>query len=106
MGSDVPVTASIGYSPLLLPPDDIALSWERALGLADKALYMAKGRGRNRAYGVVGLRRSGADALAAAEADLERAWQDGLVDLRELSGTNDPVDVAAGAVETGAPLHR
>ena len=106
MGSDVPVTASIGYSPLLLPPDDIALSWERALGLADKALYMAKGRGRNRAYGVVGLRRAGADALAAAEADLERAWQDGLVDLRELSGTNDPVDVAAGAVETGAPRHR
>ena len=42
MGKDLHVTVSIGYSPLLLPPDNVALGWERVLGLADKALYMPR----------------------------------------------------------------
>jgi predicted signal transduction protein with EAL and GGDEF domain len=82
LGQELRVTVSIGYSTLRLPPDNAALGWERVLGLADKALYMAKRHGRNRAYGVVGIRRPGADALAAAEADLEKAWHDGVVELR------------------------
>jgi diguanylate cyclase (GGDEF)-like protein len=90
LGQDVHLTVSIGYSPLRLQPDNVALGWERALGLADKALYMAKRHGRNRAYGVLGIRRAGADALAAVEADLERAWQDGAVDLRGFAGAGEP----------------
>jgi diguanylate cyclase (GGDEF)-like protein len=111
MGKDLHVTVSIGYSPLLLPPDNIALGWERVLGLADKALYMAKGHGRNRAYGVVGLRGAGADVLAAIEADLDQAWRDGLVTLREVQGDELPVVSAAQvspadqAVASGEPVH-
>src|SRR4030095_4633736 len=55
MGHYIQVTVSIGYSPVLLPPDDGALGWERVIGLVDKALYMAKLHGRNRAYGVSGM---------------------------------------------------
>jgi len=86
MGHYIQVTVSIGYSPVLLPPDDVALGWERVIGLVDKALYMAKLHGRNRAYGVGGMLRSGDEALAAVDSDLEKAWRDGMVDLRVLLG--------------------
>ena len=80
------MTASIGYSPVILPPDEASLGWERVLGLVDKALYMAKLHGRNRAYGVGGMLRTGDDALAAVDSDLEKAWRDGLIDMRVLVG--------------------
>jgi hypothetical protein len=86
MGHYIHMTASIGYSPVMLPPDDASLGWERVLGLADKALYMAKLHGRNRAYGVGGMLRTGEDALAAVDTDLEQAWRDGLIDMRVLVG--------------------
>ncbi len=86
MGHYIHMTASIGYSPVVLPPDDVALGWERVLGLVDKALYMAKLHGRNRAYGVGGMLRTGEDALAAVDSDLEQAWRDGLIDMRVLVG--------------------
>ena len=42
-GASLRVTASIGYAPMPLPPArDFPLTWERALALVDKALYMAK----------------------------------------------------------------
>jgi diguanylate cyclase (GGDEF)-like protein len=90
MGHYIQVTVSIGYSPVLLPPDDLALGWERVLGLVDKALYMAKLHGRNRAYGVGGMLRSGDEALAAVDLDLEQAWRDGVVDMRVLLGGEAP----------------
>ena len=86
MGHYIHVTVSIGYSPVLLPPDDVSLGWERVIGLVDKALYMAKLHGRNRAYGVGRMLRSGDDALAAVDTDLEKAWRDGVVDMRVLLG--------------------
>ncbi len=95
LGQDLQVTVSIGYSPLRLPPDNVAPGWERVLGLADKALYMAKHNGRDRAYGVVGIRRPSAEALAAAEVDLEQAWRDGVVELREFARTQPRVALVA-----------
>ena len=80
-GTSLRVTASIGYAPMPLPPENIALSWERAISLIDMALYMAKVHGRNRAYGIRGLRRSDDEALATIERDLEKAWQSGMVDM-------------------------
>ncbi len=80
-GSAIRVTASIGYAPMPLPPDSVVLSWERAISLVDMALYMAKVHGRNRAYGIRGLRRSDDEALATIERDLEKAWEGGMVDM-------------------------
>lgn len=85
-GNAIHLTASIGYAPMPLPPDATALSWERAINLVDMALYMAKVHGRNRAYGICGLRRSDDDAMAAVERDLELAWKNGIVDMHTLRG--------------------
>ena len=72
------------------------LSWERAIGLIDMALYMAKLHGRNCAYGIRGLRQTDEESLASIERDLEKAWENGMVDLHLLPGPD--VDAyAAGA---------
>ena len=104
MGHYIHVTVSIGYSPVLLPPDDVALGWERVIGLVDKALYMAKLHGRNRAYGVGGMLRRGDDALAAVDSDLEKAWRDGIVDMRVLLGAHGAA-AATQPVPPGALPH-
>ncbi len=104
MGHYIHVTVSIGYSPVLLPPDDVALGWERVIGLVDKALYMAKLHGRNRAYGVGGMLRRGDDALAAVDSDLEKAWREGIVDMRVLLGAHGTV-AATQPVPPGALPH-
>jgi diguanylate cyclase (GGDEF)-like protein len=100
------VTASIGYAPIPLPPDDVTLSWERAISLIDMALYMAKLHGRNCAYGIRGLRRSDHEALASIERDLEKAWENGMVDMHLLLGPDidayaaaDSARIAAGATD-------
>jgi diguanylate cyclase (GGDEF)-like protein len=85
-GKIIRTTASVGYVPIPLPPSDVALPWDRAIGLVDMALYMAKMNGRNRAYGIRRLVRGDADALAAAERDLEHAAKAGLVELHVVYG--------------------
>jgi diguanylate cyclase (GGDEF)-like protein len=81
-GDVIRLTTSIGFAPVLMRPGDDALTWERALGLIDQALYMAKLHGRNRAYGIAKIAND--DAFVAAERDLEAAWQLGLVEMRVL----------------------
>ncbi|HEY5863095.1 MAG TPA: GGDEF domain-containing protein [Casimicrobiaceae bacterium] len=93
-GAVLRVTASIGYAPMPLPPHDFPLTWERALALVDKALYMAKLHGRNRAYGVGALHAQEPEALDAALGDLEAAWKDGVVDMRVLINGPRPVSTA------------
>lgn len=90
-------TISMGYMGMPLANSSASLSWDRALGLVDMALYMAKTGGRNRAFGIQGLVRDDADALAAAERDLENAWKQGLVELQVLYG---PFPASGVTVET------
>ena len=64
-----------------------ALPWERAVNLVDMALYMAKGHGRNRAYGVRGFAEGGTTTIEQIEQDLEQAWRSGAVDMSVVLGS-------------------
>jgi diguanylate cyclase (GGDEF)-like protein len=96
-------TASIGYMPMPLPPSRAPLSWDRAIGLIDMALYMAKVNGRNRAYGIQRLLRDDDESLAATERDLEHAWKAGLVEMQVHYGPLAARDASADEPSTGGP---
>jgi diguanylate cyclase (GGDEF)-like protein len=85
-GHQISVNVSIGFAPFPLSPGEHPLPWERAVNLVDMALYMAKGHGRNRAYGVRGFANFGETSMEQIEQDLERAWRDGFVDLSVVLG--------------------
>ena len=84
-GTPLSVNVSIGFAPFPLAPGADALSWERAVNLVDMALYLAKGHGRNRAYGVCGLAGLDAVSMDEIEQDLEQAWRAGRVELSIVS---------------------
>jgi len=84
-GTQLSVNVSIGFAPFPLARGD-ALSWERAVNIVDMALYLAKGHGRNRAYGVRGIKRLDPAAMQEVEQDIERAWRAGLVDVSIVQG--------------------
>jgi diguanylate cyclase (GGDEF)-like protein len=96
-GSQISVNVSIGFAPFPLSPGEEPLAWERALNLVDMALYMAKGHGRNRAYGVRGFANFGATSMEHIEQDLESAWREGFVDMAVVLG--DWPEPVAGPVE-------
>ena len=83
----ISVNVSIGFAPFPLVPGPQALPWERAVNLVDMALYLAKGHGRNRAYGVRGFANFEKTSMEAIEQDLERAWRAGFVDLSIVLGS-------------------
>ncbi len=103
-GKPIRLTASIGFTPLPLPPDNAPVTWERAIALADMALYMAKVHGRNRAYGIRRLNRSDAVALAALDRSLEGAWRNGIVELDVLQGAAT-VDLQGAGEEEPVASH-
>ena len=72
---------SIGFAPYPLAPAGKPLPWERAVNLVDMALYMAKGHGRNRAYGVRGFAGFAQTSMEEIEQNLEQAWRAGFVDM-------------------------
>lgn len=80
-GTQLSVNVSIGFAPFPLVPGAASISWERAINIVDMALYLAKGHGRNRAYGVRGLSGLDAASMDEIEQDIEQAWRAGLVDL-------------------------
>jgi diguanylate cyclase (GGDEF)-like protein len=96
-GSKISVNVSIGFAPFPLTPGEHPLPWERAVNLVDMALYMAKGHGRNRAYGVRGFSNFDATSMEHIEQDLESAWRDGFVDLSVVLGTLPEAPLAADA---------
>ena len=102
-GNQIRVTASIGYAPMPLPPEDIHLPWERAVSLVDMALYMAKLHGRNCAYGIRKLRRSDDEAMARIERNLESAWANGMVEMHLEPGPEVGAAEVAATPRSPAP---
>ncbi|MFC0134494.1 GGDEF domain-containing protein [Massilia eurypsychrophila] len=100
-GQRISVNVSIGFAPFPLSPGEHPLPWERAVNLVDMALYMAKGHGRNRAYGVRGFAKFGETSMERIEQDLERAWREGFVDMSVVLG-EWPQAVAAPAAAANA----
>jgi diguanylate cyclase (GGDEF)-like protein len=86
-GIKLAVNVSIGFAPFPLAPGGKSMSWERAVNLVDMALYLAKGHGRNRAYGVNGFARGVTLSIEEIEKDIEAAWREGSVDLSIVQGT-------------------
>jgi len=81
------VTVTAGF--VLLPFSGVPeteCNWERALQLADTALYLGKVNGRNRAYGLNRLLVPFAQAIAELERDISAALTANLVEWVEVLG--------------------
>ena len=85
-GTALSVQVSIGFAPFPLAPGAGVVSWERAVNIVDMALYLAKGHGRNRAYGVRSVAGGDGVSLDKIEHDIEAAWRAGQVELSIVAG--------------------
>ena len=100
-GRPIAITASIGYATFPIEPSLLEVNWERAIGLVDTAMYLAKAHGRNRAYGVRMLRARDESQLDAIGRALETAWLAGEVSLTPLCGpSSEPSPALPLMVET------
>ena len=92
----IPVTVTGGF--LSLPFSgltEVECSWEKAMQIADLALYLGKVHGRNRAYGLTRLLAPFAQAMPVLEHDLAAALQANLVELIEVVGPTPSVNLAS-----------
>jgi diguanylate cyclase (GGDEF)-like protein len=83
----IPVTVTAGFIsvPFSDVPEDVC-DWERALQIADMALYLGKTHGRNRAYGLARLLVPHEDAIPTLTHDLAAAIKKNMVDVIEVLG--------------------
>jgi diguanylate cyclase (GGDEF)-like protein len=93
-GQRLSANVSIGFAPFPLAPGGQALPWERAVNMVDMALYLAKGHGRNRAYGVRSFANFPHTSIEYIEENLERAWRAGFVDLSIVPGNRPELRTA------------
>jgi diguanylate cyclase (GGDEF)-like protein len=84
----ITATTSAGYIslPLAKSGRGVDINWEKALHLADTALYLAKTRGRNQAIGVKIPDISAEEFARLMQGDLEDAVKSGLVELEAMTG--------------------
>ena len=86
-GKLIPVSASGGFIHLpFAGVDETDLNWERALQIADMALYLSKVHGRNQVYAITGLRCDYDSARQALTNDLQGAIQQNMVDYITIKG--------------------
>ncbi|MFZ6756633.1 diguanylate cyclase [Undibacterium sp. Ji50W] len=86
-GVSIAVTMTAGFISLPFSGiPELVCNWEKALQIADMALYLGKVNGRNRAYGVSKLLIAYEDALPVLDHDLSAAIKAGMVELAEVHG--------------------
>jgi diguanylate cyclase (GGDEF)-like protein len=83
-GQMIPCTISIGFGCFPMPGSDTEISLEHAVSLVDKALYVAKRRGRDRACLISEVSAHDREDLNTISADFERAAADHRVELCEI----------------------
>ena len=88
--SALTVTAGFIALPYSHIPETLC-NWEKALQIADMALYLGKVNGRNRAYGVGPLRVAPEVALPVLDHDLSAALKADMLELTEVMGPAQPV---------------
>ncbi|MFZ6844085.1 diguanylate cyclase [Undibacterium sp. RuTC16W] len=83
----VPVTVTAGFISLPFSgiPEEVC-NWEKAMQMADMALYLGKAHGRNRAYGLAKLLVPQEQAMKVLDHDLSAALTEGMVELIEVVG--------------------
>lgn len=83
----IPVTVTAGFIsvPFSDVPEDVC-DWERALQIADMALYLGKTHGRNRAYGLSRLLVAHEEAITTLTHDLAAAIKQNMVEVIEVLG--------------------
>lgn len=83
----IPVTVTAGFIsvPFSDVPEDVC-DWERALQIADMALYLGKTHGRNRAYGLSRLLVPHEDAIPTLTHDLAAGIKQEMVEVIEVLG--------------------
>lgn len=84
---EIPVTVTGGYIQLPFDGlDEQTINWERALHIADMALYMGKTHGRNRAIGVDGLKVPFEEVRDTVSSDLAGAVERDQVAITTILG--------------------
>ncbi len=81
----VTVTAGFISVPFSEVPEDVC-DWEKALQIADMALYLGKTHGRNRAYGLSKILVPYEEAIPILTHDLAEAIKQNMVDVIEVLG--------------------
>lgn len=83
----IPLTVTAGFISLPFSgiPEEVC-SWEKAIQMADMALYLGKAHGRNRAYGLARLLVPHEQAMPILDHDLSAAISANMVELIEVIG--------------------
>jgi diguanylate cyclase (GGDEF)-like protein len=111
-GAPVAVSASIGFANFPLQrassQGELALNWERAISLVDAAMYLAKAHGRNGACSLRRVQAGGIEQVEELIEQLEKAADDGRVELHFQQGPGARQGAAAVArapEQPRAPAH-
>ncbi len=90
----MPITVTGGFLSLPFSGlSEVDCNWEKAMQIADMALYLGKVNGRNRAYGLNRLLAPVEQVMPVLEHDITAALKAGMVELVEVLG---PVAQATG----------